>query len=215
MPGPIPENGLRSWGRRAVRPRGIVSGRGFGYGVGRMKIYATYGLIGALLGALQMLVLFFLGLHGEKIHLLNDLKVSLPLGALGFVLGAAVLVLGLRAWREAQPDKAMSYGRGVGGGCLIGLWQGLGTMVFTIVYGFVINPGFKDAMVANTMAQMQAKNLPAEGYAMAEKMMNITLNPIFQGIMAVPGSIFIALIASLIAAAVLKREAAPAQPPLV
>jgi len=70
-----------------------------------MKIYATYGLIGALLGALQTLVLFFLGLHGEKIHLLNDLKVSLPLGALGFVLGAAVLVLGLRAWREAQPDR--------------------------------------------------------------------------------------------------------------
>ena len=179
-----------------------------------MKIYATYGLIGTLLGALQVLVLFFLGLHGEKIHLMNDLKITLPLGVLGFALGVAVIVLGLRAWREAQPDKAMSYGRGVGGGCLIGLWQGLGSMVFTIVYGFVINPGFKDAMVANTMAQMQEKNVPAEAYAMTEKMMNITLNPIVQGLMAVPGSIFVALIVSLIAAAVLKRAAAPVQPPL-
>jgi hypothetical protein len=183
-----------------------------------MKTYATYGLAGALLGAVQTLVLFFLGLHGERIHLMNDWKVTVPLGLLGFVLGAVVIVLGLRAWREAAPDRAMGYGRGVGGGALIGLWQGLGSAVFMLLYGLVINPGFKDAMVANQMAQLQGKGMPAEAYAMAEKIMNLTLNPVFQAVVAVPGTVFYAVIVSLIAAAVLRRAApAPAygEPPAI
>ena len=179
-----------------------------------MNTYATYGAIGAALGALQTLALFFLGLHGERIQLLNDWKISVPIGLLGLVIGIVVIVLGLRAWREAAPDKAMSYGRGVGGGVLIGLWQGLGSAVFMLVYGFVINPGFKDAMVANQLAQMQSKGVPAQAYPMAEKVMNITLNPIFQAVMAVPGTVFFALIISLIAAAVLKRAVVTELPPL-
>lgn len=172
-----------------------------------MNIYALYGLAGAAIGALQMMVLFFLGLHGEKIHLLGDWKVATALGVLGFAINIAVVVLGLRAWREEAPGRAMSYGRGVGGGCLIGLWQGLGTMVFTILYGLVINPGFKDAMIAFQMGKLQERGAPAEAYAMAEKMMNFTLNPIFQGVMAFPMSIVISLLIALVAAAVLKREA--------
>ncbi len=173
-----------------------------------MNTYATYGLVGALLGALQTLVLFFLGLHGDRMHVLNDWKISVPLGLLGFVISVAVVVLGIRAWREAAPGKAMSYGRGVGGGCLIGLWQGMGMAVFTLLYGYVINPGLKATMVANAMAEMQKKNVPAEAYPMAEKMMNITMSPAVQ---AIGGFIWLAglsLVVSLIAAAVLKRAAA-------
>ena len=172
-----------------------------------MKTYATYGLAGALFGALMTLALFFLGLHGERIHLLNSLKVSIPVGLLGFAVSVAVVVLGIRAWREAAPGKAMSYGRGVGGGCLIGLWQGLGTAVFTLLYGYVINPGFMEAMMANAMAEMQKKNMPAEAYPMAQKFMNVTMSPAFQAAAGFPVSIFIALVVALIAAAVLKRAA--------
>lgn len=181
-----------------------------------MKLYATYGLLGSFLGAVQMLALFFAGLHGERIELLNNWKVSVPIGLLSFVVTIVVLVLGLRAAREAAPDKGMTYGRGLGVGCLIGVWQGLGSMAFMVVYGFVINPGFKDAMIASQLAKMQEQNMPAQAYAMAEKMMNIMLNPFVQGAMAVPGTVVTALVISLIAAAVLKREPqAPELPPLV
>ncbi|MBK8476162.1 MAG: DUF4199 domain-containing protein [Opitutaceae bacterium] len=179
-----------------------------GYVAAQMKTYATYGLAGALLGALQTLVLFFLGFHGERAHLLNDWKVSVPLGVFGFGLGVAVIVLGLRAWREASPNKAMSYGRGVGGGTLIGLWQGLGSAAFLLLYGLAINPGFKEAMVANQMAQLRAKGgIPAEGYAMAENMLNITLSPVVQAVGALVGSVVLGTIVALVAAAVLRREA--------
>lgn len=176
-----------------------------------MKIYATYGLVGAALAALQQLALFFAGLHGERIHLLQDLKVTIPLGLVGFAVSIAVLVLGIRAWREAAPGKAMSYGRGLGGGVLIGLFQGLGTMVFTIVYGLVINPGFKEAMVGSQIAKMQASGAPAQAVEMAEKMMNIMMSPVVQGLMAIPGTVIFALVISLIAAAVLKRADTAAQ----
>lgn len=180
-----------------------------GYETAHMNTYATYGLVGALLGAVQTLVLFFLGFHGDRIHLLNDWKVWVPLGFLGFGLGVAVIVLGLRAWREEAPDKAMSYGRGVGGGVLIGLWQGLGSAVFMLLYGLVINPGFKEAMVANQMAQLRAKGgIPAEGYAMAENIMNITMNPVAQAAGALLFSVVLGTIVALIAAAVLRREPA-------
>lgn len=177
-----------------------------------MKIPFTYGLIGAAIGALQQLVLFFLGIHGDRIHLMNDWKFTVPLGLVGFAIGVAVQVLGMRAAREAAGDQGMSYGRGVGVGCLIGLWQGLATMVFMIVYGFVINPGFKDAMIASQLEKMQEQSMPAEAYAMAEKMMGFMLNPAVQGVMAFFGSIFMALIIALIAAAILRR--APVAPEL-
>ena len=180
-----------------------------------MKIYATYGLAGAFLGALQTLGLFFLGFHGEKIHLLNSLKVALPLGLLGFVISVAVVVLGIRAWREAAPDKAMSYGRGVGGGCLIGLLQGLGTAVFTLLYGYVINPGLKEAMMANAMAELQRKNVPAEAYAMAQKFMNVTMSPVVQAFGSFVWLAGLALVVALIAAAVLRRSAPAAVLPAV
>ncbi len=182
-----------------------------------MKIYATYGLVGALLAALQTLALFFLGLHGDRIHLLNDWKISVPIAVLGFVISVAVVILGIRAWREAAPGKAMSYGRGVGGGCLVGLWQGLGMAVFTLLYGYGINPGLKATMVANAMAEMQKKNVPAEAYPMAEKMMNITMSPAVQAFGGFVWLVGLALVVSLIAAAVLKRAAVEpvAVPPAV
>lgn len=172
-----------------------------------MKITVNYGLAGAALGAVQVLVLFFLGLHGERIHLLNETKISLPVMLIGFAISTLVVVLGIRAVRAAAPGGGLTYGRGVGAGCLIGLWQGLGSMVFMILYGYAINPGFKDAMVANTLEQMRAKNVPAEAFPMAEKMMNVTMSPLVQGLLAVPGTVIYALIVALIAAAVLKRQA--------
>ncbi|HLP09871.1 MAG TPA: DUF4199 domain-containing protein [Opitutaceae bacterium] len=171
-----------------------------------MNTYMLYGLAGAILGAVMNMVLFVLGLHGEKAQLMNDWKVGALLFVIGTAIGVAVIVLGLRAWREEAPGKGMSYGRGVGGGCLIGLWQGLGSMVFTILYGFVINPGFKDAMIAAQMAKMQEKGAPPEAYAMAEKFMGFMLSPIVQGVMMFFGTMFFAVVISLIAAAVLKRE---------
>lgn len=176
-----------------------------------MNTYALYGLAGAALGAVQMMAMFFLGLHGERIDLLNDWRVGVPLWTLGFAVNIAVVVFGLRAWREEAPGRAMSFGRGVGGGCLIGLWQGLGTMVFTILYGYVINPGFTDTMVAFQLAKLQERGLPAEGYAMAEKMVHVTMNPIVQGVTVVPMTVVICVLIALIASAVLKRE--PQLPP--
>jgi len=186
-----------------------------------MKIYATYGLTGALLGALQTLALFLFGLHGDRIHLLNDWKVWLPLMILGLVISVVIIVLGMKAWRTESGPKGMSYGRGLGVGLLIGVWQGLGTMVFTLVYGLVINPGFKDAMIANQVAQMEAKGTPQQAIEMAEKIANFTMNPIFQAVMAVPGTAIWTLLVSLVVAAFLKRaaveepfvDAPPAVPP--
>ncbi len=172
-----------------------------------MKTYATYGLAGAAIGALMTLAMFFAGLHGERIDLFNSWKVQLPMGVLGVAIGVAVISLGIRAWREAAPDKAMSYGRGFGGGLMISLFNGLASMVFTILYGMVINPGFKDAMIASKLAEMQESGMPAEAYAMAEKMMNIMLSPVAQGASALFGTLFFGVIVSLIAAAILKRAA--------
>lgn len=178
-----------------------------------MNTYILYGLAGAVFGAVMNMVLFVLGLHGEKAHLMNDWKVGALLFLVGTAVNVAVIVLGLRAWRQEAPGKGMSYGRGVGGGCLIGLWQGLGSMVFMVVYGFVINPGFKDAMIAAQMAKMQASGAPAEAYPVAEKMMGVMFNPILQGVMTLFGTIFFSLLIALIAAAVLKREPAASAAP--
>ncbi len=176
-----------------------------------MNTYMLYGLAGAFLGSVMQMVLFVLGLHGEKAQLMNDWRIGTALFVVGTAINAVVIVLGLRAWREEAPGKAMSYGRGVGGGCLIGFWQGLGALVFAVLYGFVINPGFKDAMIAAQLVKLQEQGVPAEGYAVAEKMMGFMLNPLMQGVMAFFGTVFFSLLISLVAAAVLRRAAPAAE----
>lgn len=179
-----------------------------------MKTYATFGLTGSLVGALMTLVLFFLGWHGEQLVMTTKWFVWLPMMLIGIGVSVTLIALAMRNVREESADKGLSYGRGLGVGVLVGLWQGLGGAVFQVLYMTVINPSFHDAMIDFQVQQMQEKGTPHEAIEMAKKVMNITTGVPMQAVFQVLGAVFFAFIISLIVAAFLKREPQGAPPVL-
>jgi len=168
-----------------------------------MKIYATYGLGAALVGAVLTLVAFFTGLHGEHI------QYAAPVGYLAIFVAIVAVVLGMRACRTAAAERGMTYGRGLGAGVLISLWQSVAGALFNLLYVVVINPAFNDTMIAYQMSKLEEKQLPPQALEMSEMIMHTMMTPAIQTVVAVLGGIFWGCIISLIAAAVLKRAPAP------
>lgn len=162
----------------------------------------------ALAGAVLMLVLFFTGLHGEHYEL------GKWVGMLGIIFPIVGVPLGIRAWREQTGKGNMSYGQGLVAGLMISLWSGVGSCVFVLLYGMVINPTYQDTIIEKELAKLEAANAPAAMVETMEKVLRVSTNPAVQAVSAIMGSCILGLIIALIASAVLKRAAPTfAQPP--
>ncbi len=172
-----------------------------------MKIYLTYGAAMAIAGAVLNVVFYLLGLHSDP----AKLSLAQVLGiCLGLPISVVCLVLGIKARRaEVPPTEEFSYGRALGAGVMISLFAGLFGMVTTYVYAAFINPEFVDVIVRAQVQGMEAKGLSAAQTEGAEKMIRAFSGPTAQTITALVGSLIFGTVISLIAAAFLKREAAP------
>lgn len=175
----------------------------------RMKIPFIYGLVGALVGALLNLAMFFTGMHDDPAAMGKNMALTYALSFLGFAVGVAVVVLAVRGWRNAQADGSMSFGRGVAVGTLTGVFMALIGGIFHVLYLTVINPAWHEALLNYQRDQMASKPMPAESRAMAEKIMAITMHPGVQAGMGVLFWAFFGCAIGLIAAAILKRPPAP------
>lgn len=173
-----------------------------------MKYPIIFGSISAGVSALLTLLMFFMGQHDDPAAK-KGILLGMVIGFVGFVVTVTMIVLAIRAWRNAQADGGMSYGRGVALGALTGVAHGFFASVFSVLYMRVINPAFFEAM--QHMQQQQLASMPGEGRAVAETMMKIMFNPAVQ---IAAGTLMWAVggtIIGLIGAAVFKRE--PTTPP--
>src|SRR5690348_3481269 len=72
-----------------------------------------------------------------------------------------ILFLWLAMKERKQEDfgRTMSYGQCVGTGTLVGLWAGIATGIFMLVYFTSINPGIIDVMLQKQQAALQAQQM--------------------------------------------------------
>jgi hypothetical protein len=182
-----------------------------------MNTKITYGLIIAFIGSAIKLVNFLLGFESYRI--------GTPAATIyGWVVGLATLVIlfmviwfGLRAVRDEKPDQSLTYGQGVGAVVIIVLIAAVAGSVYTFIHHSFINPDFAENAMAFTRQKLAETGIGQEQIEMAEKISRITMHP---GVMAVTGffgNMFFGTIASLIAAAIVKRAPQPAAqmpPPL-
>jgi hypothetical protein len=178
-----------------------------------MKTFLTYGLIMAVAGAALALSLFLLGLHSDPAKL-GTAQVAGTIG--GLLIGSVCITLGTKARRAEIPaHEPFGYGRALGSGVMIALFASLFGIVTTFVYAKIINPGFTEMIVQAEIAKLEAKGLGADKIEAAEKIIRVMTGPVAQSAIGfVVGLMFGTLIA-LVAAAVLKRPAAAAEPPVV
>ncbi|OAM91939.1 DUF4199 domain-containing protein [Termitidicoccus mucosus] len=166
-----------------------------------------YGLGLALALIVLQLLLFLLGYETDKIGTLG----AKILPWLGFIVTAAVIWLGVRAVREASPDRSLTYGQGLLAGIVIVLVAGLAAAVYSFIHYTFINPHFSDYMMVYVRQQWEAAGMTETAMEKAEGVTRIFFRPPVIVVTTFIGRVFSGTICSLIIAAILKRKpAAPA-----
>jgi hypothetical protein len=166
----------------------------------------TYALILTVVGACFNLLLYFTGFQTEK------LATGQYLQWFGFVIMGTVLFLGIKAVREEAPDKALSFGKGVGTGVLISLLSGLMSSVYTYIHFKFVNSEFADYQMEMIRAKWEQAGMSADQMEKTEGITRMMMGPVIQAIFTPIMAVLIGLIMSLIISAFLKRPAAPTTP---
>lgn len=182
-----------------------------------MKTYLGYGAAMALAGLVLNVLLYLTGFHSDPTKIATAQIVG-PL--LGVGISITCVILAIRARRSRLPaTEEFSYGDALGAGVMVGVFAALISPFTTYLYAGVINPDFVEAVVQLEIQKLEAKGgLSSAQLEGAEKMMRNFAGATAQAVLACIGTFIFALVISLIAAAFLKRAAAPetfiAPPPL-
>ncbi|MDI1250516.1 MAG: DUF4199 domain-containing protein [Lacunisphaera sp.] len=165
-----------------------------------MSTKFIYALTLTMCGAVLNLLLYFTGFQTEK------LATGQHLQWIGFIIMIAVLWLGIKAVREENEGRYLSYGKGVGAGVLISLYSGLMSSIYSYIHFKFVNPEFADYQIALIRPKWEAAGLGDAQMEQAEKMTRMMMGPGAQAIMTPIMVVLFGLIISLIVAAILKRN---------
>lgn len=168
-----------------------------------MSTTLLYALIMAIAQIVVTLISYFLGYQTDHISSGRWFQL-VPL-----VVSIVVLTLGIKAVREEQPGKGLSYGKGVGTGALITLYSSIIGSIYAFIHFSYVNPGFADYAIEAARVDWVAKGMAEAQMENAEKFTRWLFKPTVQAVASfIIGNIF-GVILSLIISAFLKR--APAE----
>jgi hypothetical protein len=173
-----------------------------------MSTTLLYALIMTAAQIVFNLLLYFLGFETEKIASLQAMS------WIGILIPIVCLTLGLRATREAAPDKSLSYGRGVGVGTLMCLYSGIMVGIYRIIHLKFVNPSLIDYQMDLIKQKWAAAHMSDAQMEGAEKFTRMLMGPAAQCVMTIVFSVVFGVILSLVIAAIVKRDppSAAAQP---
>jgi hypothetical protein len=129
-----------------------------------------------------------------------------------FAVTFFTVYLGIKEMRDQELSGYLTFGQGFRGGMKISLIAALISSVFAFIYLQFIDPDFGDRMMENIEAQWDKAGMQEEQREMARKFTSYMFNPIIWGAFSLAWVIFWGLVKSLIASAILKKEAPPAAP---
>ncbi len=165
-----------------------------------MSTTLLYALIMAIAQIVVSLISFFLGYQTDKINS------GAWFGIIPAVVSIVILVLGIKAVREEQEGKYLSYGKGVGTGVLISLYAGLIGAIYAYIHFTYVNPNFPDYLIEASRIKWAAAGMQESQMEGAEKGVRMFTKPVIQAVLNPLFSVFFGLIFSLIIAAFLKRN---------
>lgn len=161
-----------------------------------MQIALKWGMYAGIALIIFDLILYVLGM--------KTADGSNPIQYLGFILFIVLLVMGIKAYREA--NGSMTFGQGLGTGVLTSLITGVIVALYTYLFVTMIAPDFMDGAMDAVRDQWEAQGMSDEQMESAEGMVGMFMSPGMMSIMSVISYGFIGFIISLIASAVLKSD---------
>jgi hypothetical protein len=123
-----------------------------------------------------------------------------------FAITIAVLVMAIRHHRDSLQGGYIAFGKCVGIGLWVGLIAGIIGLVWSLVFFNFIVPDYFVSMKDMLVDTYEAQGLSDEQIEMAMKYVGWMMSPTSMAIMALIGSIFTALIFSLIVGAFMKKD---------
>jgi hypothetical protein len=163
-----------------------------------------YALVLTICATVFQLILFFTGLQTE------NLATGQYVQWLAVAFDAVVLWLGIKAVRDEQPGRTMTYGQRLGAGVVISLYSGLMSSVYTYLHFKFINVNFADYTIDMLRGKWAAAGLGEAQMAQAEKMTRMMLAPGVQAMLVPVFAVVIGTLLSLIIAALIEGRATPA-----
>ena len=174
-----------------------------------MSIAIKWGLITGMVLVVQSLISNLLGIGQDP-----DAGPGMGylIAAIGLVATFFTIYMGIKEIRDAEMNGYMNTGLALRKGLKIALIAGLILGVFTIIYNKFIDPGITDRIIAAQEEQMIRKNMSEEQIEMGKKFLGFFKNTFFTACSVVLMTCFWAIFQSLIAGAMLKKEAPPTFP---
>ena len=172
------------------------------------KIVVTFGLIAGAILATMMAIMIPLSGHGT-----SDMMAGYAVMVLAFVM----VVLGIRSYREQQPGRAITFGKGFQVGILITLIaSAIYVLSWEIIY-FNFLPDFMDKYAAHALDELRASGAGEEEIAKQtaemEHMKVLYANPFINIGMTFLEIFPVGLVVTLLSAAFLRRKAVAGSSP--
>lgn len=143
-------------------------------------------------------VIFFLLDLGTKMNWLN--------GTLKFVVGVAIIYLGMKARRDEELGGYMSYSKALGFGSIMVLFSALVLSVYAYIHMSFVDPEGIDRVMKEVKEQMILKNSSEEEMEMSLSMMRKMKSPAFTVPLSFVGSFIWGFILSLIIAIFVRKN---------
>lgn len=174
-----------------------------------MSSALKWGLITGMVLIVQSLISAVLGVGTDPSM---SPFVGLLISAIGIVVTFITIYLGIKDIRDNELNGYLTMGEAIRKGLKIALIAGTILGVYSIIYSKLIDPGMMDRIMAAAEEQWQERNMSEEQMDVARKMMSIFKNPFLIAAFTIISTCFWGLIQSLIAGAMLKKEAPPSFP---
>lgn len=164
----------------------------------KLSIGLKWGLIAAISGVLMTVIKAVIGQNPfeSKFDVFS---------VLGIVIGLGAIVMAHKEYKD-KGNGFMSYGEGLGIGCIVGLVSSVVTIVFTLVYVNYVDPNVMSALLDKALEDMEKQNQPEQAMDMTKKY----FNAFFYGGLIVGTLIFNFVFALLVSAFTQKRNPNPA-----
>ena len=158
-------------------------------------IAVKFGFIAGFIGVLTSLVLYFT--NQEYTSLLKWLPI---------IFMIVVIIVGQQQMAKSNSNYLISFGTLFKAGMVITLITAIFMVVYFVIYANFIEPNFIDKILDISRAEMAKKGLSEEQTEAAIEISKKFMSPIFMAVMSFISNFVIGAIASVIGAAIYKKE---------
>jgi hypothetical protein len=165
------------------------------------KVAMTYGGYYGLAAAASFLLFYFMG---------TDIQSRVP-QYIGYVIMVIFIFLGIKSYRDEDLGGYIGYGKSLGTGILIGLFGGVITGAFTVLFFSVIAPEMLEQIIAASQEKMLEQGQDEKSMEMAMEYTRKFMTPVWMFVFSILGSAFMAFLFSLILSVFMKKDQTPFQ----